>query len=89
MPAGRARLDVRSFNVLVVVHDRLRVVVRGEAVVMFRMIVTDVGVRVQARDLASGGQQGDSHDDGGRALHDPECMEARTRGQRRGPSYAP
>ena len=81
--AGIARFDVRSLTVLLFMHDRLMVVVRGEAVLMFRVIVPDVGVRVQARHLATGGQQGDSHEDGERALHEPECMEALAPGQRR------
>ena len=48
MPAGIARLDVRPLIVFVVMHDRLIVIMSGKAVLMFRMIVPDVGVRVQA-----------------------------------------
>ena len=71
MPSGIARLDVRRFVVFVLMHDRLIVivVVSGETVLMFRMIVTNVRVRVQARHLASRGQQGDSHEQREQTVH--------------------
>ena len=62
MPPWIARLDVRSRIVFVLMRDRWMVIVRGQAVLMFRVIVPDVGVRVQARHLAGHSHQGDSHD---------------------------
>ena len=69
VPAGIARLHVRPLVVFGFMHDRLIVIVRGRAVLMFRVIVADVRVRVQARHLPSRGQQGDSHEERKRALH--------------------
>ena len=60
---GIARLDVRPRIVFVLMHDRPGVIVRGESMVMFRVIVSDVRVRVQPGQLARSGQQGDSHDE--------------------------
>jgi hypothetical protein len=67
--AGIARLDMRPLIVLVFVHDRLMVIVRCRAVLMFGVIVPDIRVRVQAGHLAGRGQQGDSREERKRALH--------------------
>ena len=52
VPPGIARLDVRPLIDFVLMHDWRMVIVSGEAVLMFRVIVPDVGVRVQSRHLA-------------------------------------
>jgi hypothetical protein len=66
---GIARLDVRTLVIFVLMHDSVIVVMSGETVLMFRMIVPDVRVRVQARRLASRGQQGHSHEQREHTVH--------------------
>lgn len=69
VPPGIARLDVRRLVVFPLMHDRSIVVMSGEPVSMLRMIVPAVRVRVQARYLASRGQQGDSHEEREQTVH--------------------
>jgi len=71
VPTGIARLEVRTLIgfVLVPVHGHLGVIVTGETVPMFRVVVPDVRVRVQAGHLTSRRQEGNCHDERERALH--------------------
>ena len=71
---GIARLEVRTLDVFVLVHDRLGVIMTGDTVLMFRVVVPQVRVRVQAGHLTGRRQQGHPHEERKRALHAPECI---------------
>jgi hypothetical protein len=71
VPPGIARLEVRTVIVfvLVLVHDHLGVIMTGDTVLMFRVVVPGVRVRVQAGHLTGRRQQGHPHEERKRALH--------------------
>jgi hypothetical protein len=74
MEAGVAGFEVRRTIILIVMRCGSVVFVRGEPVVMLRMVVVGVCVDVQRRDLPGCRGHNQSEQSSCEAIHHDECM---------------
>jgi len=79
MFAGIATLEMDDFPGVVSCDDL--VLMDGRSMVMVRVVVVPIEVSVRGGVLASAGGQNHSEHDRQEALHDTECMHARSSGQ--------
>jgi hypothetical protein len=87
MEPGLAGFKVYRTILLIVMRCGSMMLVRGQSVVVLRMVVIRVQVDVQRRDLAGGRGQDQSEEERDRTVHKTECMQRRWQGQTGGRGF--